>query len=113
MLAWSERKNKKTLFDVCFCDNHNCGRAERERERGVRGRDVEGAGQRGIRRRGGAERGLNGGRNGPSPNSSPSHTHSTNHCWGSTAPSNNSSGFHKVKFLRNKFSKSKEMHVVI
>merc|ERR1712032_600179 len=44
--------------------------------------------------------GLNGGRNGPSPNSSPSHTHSTNHCWGSTAPSNNSSGFHKAGFTQ-------------
>merc|ERR1712032_1613155 len=76
------------------------GRAERERERGVRGRDVEGAGWRGIRRKGGAERGLNGGRNGPSPNSSPSHTHSTNHCWGSTAPSNNSSGFQKAGFTQ-------------
>ena len=79
---------QETLSNLGFSDVHNCGRAKRGLSEAASD----------IKREDGAERRLNGGRNGPSPVSSPSHSPSTHHSWGSTAPSHSSSGFDKVKF---------------
>ena len=90
------KQYQKTNVQFQFFVTITTAAEQRERERGgVSAREMCSCS---IKRRGGAGRRLNGGRNGPSPNSSPSHTHSTNHCRGSTAPSHNSSGFPKVKF---------------